>query len=314
MIGAGFVGLIVLNAMFKRQWELTVIEREGQLLPRMLNQPAAEIAAQWLQDQHVGVHCDRSVQAIEQGSDTEKQVVLDDGTRVPADLVIVATGVRPNTELATGTTIETDHGILVDEHLRTSVPTIFAAGDVAQGPVLHQDHREVHAIQPTAVDHGRIAGANMAGQSIAYQGSLSMNVLDICGLQSASFGTWQDENAEQTVIYNPKDSIYRCLSWTDDRLTGAIFVGRANNLGMLTDVGMVKGMIQTGAGLGPWKDYLSKNPFDVRRAFVAAQVPQQLMKQQLLGTPAKARQFRYDSPPTRHQPGPSHQAYVKSRP
>ena len=130
-----------------------------------------------------------------------------------------------------------------------------------------------------------------------------MNVLDVCGLQCASFGHWQDTQAEAFTIHNPRESIYRSLLWTDDRVTGAIFAGQANNLGMLTDVGMVKGLIQSAVSLGPWKQYLRENPFDIRRAFIACDVPNKLMNERLLGEPAAARQYRFDGGAARFQPG-----------
>ena len=314
MIGAGFIGLIVLNAMHKRDWKLTVIERDMQVLPRMLDRQAAGIAGTWLAEQEVDVLTDANVTAIETDDQGKKRVLLDGGATVSADIVIIATGVRPNRSIVDGTSVDVDQGILVDHHLRTNVPSIYAAGDVAQGPVRFSDAREIHAIQPTAVDHGRIAGANMAGQEIEFKGSLAMNVLDVCGLQCASFGHWDDLSAEAMTIENTQDSIYRCLRWTNDQLTGAIFVGRANDMGMLTDVGMAKGLIQTGVHLGEWKDHLRDNPFDIRRVFVAKKVPHLLMQETLLGSPAKARQFRYQQTPAQHQPGGSHDIYVRSQP
>src|SRR5262249_6399649 len=156
---------------------------------------------------------------------------------------------------------------------------IYAAGDVAQGPDLLGDKPAVHAIQPTAVDHGRIAGANMAGQTVHYPGSLLMNILDACGLQCASFGRWNETTAEAITISNSDRPIYRRLLWTGDQITGAVFVGPANDLGMLNDVGMVKGIMQTRTPLGTWKDFLRTNPFDIRRPFVAAKVGQKLAAQ-----------------------------------
>ena len=81
----------------------------------------------------------------------------------------------------------------MNDRMQTSFPNIYAAGDVAQGPDLLGDDPAVHAIQTTAVDHGRVAGANMAGAGVHYPGSLLMNILDVCGLQCASFGNWSDE-------------------------------------------------------------------------------------------------------------------------
>ena len=152
----------------------------------------------------------------------------------------------------------------------------------------------------------------MAGQDIAYSGSLSMNVLDVCGLQCASFGNWGDASSDSIVISNPNESIYRSFLFTEDRMTGAIFVGQANDAGMLTDVGMAKGMVQTGASLGVWKNYLKENPFDMRRAFIATRVPELLASTTLLGRPTANRQFRYGNADAKQRIPPSHGAYVNT--
>ena len=147
--------------------------------------------------------------------------------------------------------------------------------------------------QPTAVDHGRVAGANMAGQEVHYPGSLAMNVVDLCGLQGASFGRWSDAAGETTTIDDPAGFIYRRLVFGDDHLRGAILLGRAGDLGNLSDVGMIKGLIQTRAALGPWKQFLKDNPNDVRRAYVACGVAAKLVGTTLLGRPAEARRYRF---------------------
>ncbi len=313
MIGAGFIGLIVLNAMYKRGWKLSVVEQQSQVLPRMLNSDAANIAKNWLQGRGVDVHTGVSVKAIETTDSGAKRIILSDGSEFETDIVVIGTGVRPNLDLVQGSSIKTDHGILVDDHLRTNVPGIYAAGDCAQGPNLLGGNPEIHAIQPTAVDHGRVAGANMAGQDVTYPGSLSLNVLDVCGLQCASYGHWDDLAADPITIHNPDGSIYRRLLLTDDRITGAIFVGQANDLGMLTDVGMVKGMIQTQTNLGEWKEFLQENPFDIRRAFIATRVPEKLAAISLLGRPTQNRHFRFQQTKATHEPGKSHSTYVNTK-
>ncbi len=305
LIGAGFVGLIVLTAMFKRGWQLTVVEREEHVLPRMLNAQAASLVERWLTRRGVRVRCGTTVAEIGE-VDGRKCVRLENGEELEADVVVVATGVRPNLELVADTPIETDQGILVDDRLQTSVPGIYAGGDVAQGPVLFSDQRQVHAIQPTAVDHGRVAGANMAGHEVHYPGSLLMNVLDCCGLHCASFGHWDNPDAEAMTVSNPGTFIFRQLLWEGDQLTGAIFVGRASDVGLLTDVGMVKGILQTQTPLGPWKEFLRENPFDVRRPFVAAKVPHRLAQTTLLGRPAQPRRFHFGGRRPTTVVGPGH--------
>lgn len=313
MIGAGFIGFIMLGAMYKRGWQLSVVEQQQNVLPRMLDEAAARQVEDWLTGKGIELFCGTTVSSISETGDGSKSVELADGRRLMADVVIVATGIRPNLGLVQGTGIDTDEGILVNDRMQTNLPNIYAGGDVAQGPVLFSDAPAIHAIQPTAVDHGRIAGANMAGQEVHYPGSLSMNVLDACGLQCASFGNWSDTQSEATTISNPSGFVYRKLIWTDDEITGAVFLGRANDLGMLTDVGMVKGIMQTRTRLGPWKTYLSENPFDIRRPYVAVKVAEKLAGTTLLGRPAQPRQYRAGGTPVTTQLGPAHAAYVGTK-
>jgi hypothetical protein len=153
----------------------------------------------------------------------------------------------------------------------------------------------------------------MAGHEVRYPGSLSMNVVDICGLQGASFGRWNDASGEAATIDNPSGFIHRKLVFTDDRITGAIFMGRADDVGMLTDIGMVKGLMQTQTPLGPWQKHLQDHPFDVRRAYVGSGVAAKLVGATLLHRPAKARQFRFGSAEPSSSAGPAHAVFVAGR-
>jgi len=291
---------------------LTVIERESHVLPRMLDADSAALVGSWLDSKGVAVHSGATVTAITEAADGSKSVELADGTKLAADVVIVAAGIKTNTELVNGTGIETDGGILVDDRMQTNLPNIYAGGDVAQGPSLFGG-QEIHSIQPTAVDHGRIAGANMAGHDVQYPGSLSMNVLDVCGLQNASFGNWNDPSAEAMTISSPEGYVYRKLMWSGDEITGALFVGRANDVGMLTDVGMLKGIMQTRTSLGQWKDFLAENPFDIRRPYIATGVAKKLAATTLLGRPAQPRSYRYEGMPAQATVGASHGVYVDAK-
>jgi NAD(P)H-nitrite reductase large subunit len=313
LVGAGFIGFIMLNAMFKRGWKLSVVERESHVLPRMLDAESAGFVQNWLGSQGVDVHAGTTVQEIKQGDGGAKLVQLDNGNQIEADIVVIATGIKANLDLVDGSGIETDQGILVNDQMQTNSANIYAAGDVAQGPVLFGDQSAVHAIQTTAVDHGRVAGANMAGDEVHYAGSLLMNIVDICGLQGASFGAWDDPGAEAMTISNPSGFIYRKLLWRDDQLVGAIFTGRPDDMGMLTDVGMVKGILQTQTSLGPWKQFLAENPFDIRRAYIGAGVAQKLVGSTLLGRPTKAREYKFGGTKVDTKVGPSHSTFVGTK-
>ncbi len=313
LVGAGFIGFIILSALYKRGCDLTVVERESNVLPRMLSGDSAKFVERWLEQKKVKVHTGTSVSGITETSSGTKQVATTVG-EIEADLVVVAVGVNPNTQLATAVGLKSDHGILVNANMQTSDPAIFAAGDCAQGPSLLGGNAEVHAIHPTAVDHGRIAGANMAGKSIAYPGSLSMNVLDVCGLQCVSYGNWNDSSAESFEISSEATNVYRKLLWSGDKISGAMFVGQASNVGMLTDVGMIKGLIQTQTALGDWKDFLKQNPFDVRRAFIGSGVAETLRQTTLLGQAATARTFHSGDRKPKAVVTPHHASYVGQKP
>jgi NAD(P)H-nitrite reductase large subunit len=120
------------------------------------------------------------------------------------------------------------------------------------------------AIQPVAVEHGRLAGLNMAGRRTPHRGSLNMNVLDTMGLISSSFGLWQGAPGGQGAKLIDEESYkYLKLEFLGDRMVGAQCVG-------LTDhVGMLRGLIQTGLPMGEWKDKLLKNPERLREAYLA---------------------------------------------
>jgi NAD(P)H-nitrite reductase large subunit len=192
------------------------------------------------------------------------ELAIAGGGGITADSVVCATGVKPNIGFFEDNGIETDLGVLVDHQLQTSVPGIFAAGDVAQGPEFFTGNREIHAIQPTASEHGRIAALNMAGRTTRYGGSLSMNVLNTLGLVSSSFGQWMGvEGGEETAAADPDHGRYIKLAFRDDMLVGALA------LGLTQHVGVIRGLMQSKVRLGHWKERLMRDPARVMEAYLA---------------------------------------------
>jgi NAD(P)H-nitrite reductase large subunit len=200
----------------------------------------------------------KSVEAVGKG------LKLDIGANsLEADLVVCATGVRPNIEFLADSGIQTDQGILVDDRLQTNIPGIYAAGDVAQGPDFSTGERMVHAIQPTASEHGQIAAANMAGIDTTYRGSLIMNVLNTLGLITASYGLWQGVKGGDRAVTQDKSAFkYLRLEFDGDLLVGSL------SLGLTQHVGVLRGLIQTKAPLGPWKARLMQNPHLIMEAYL----------------------------------------------
>ncbi|MEJ2575931.1 MAG: FAD-dependent oxidoreductase [Gammaproteobacteria bacterium] len=263
LIGAGFIGSIVLEAMAIRGCSLTVIERGERLVPRMMGPEAGELIRRWCESRGVQVHTGASVEAIERAG-SSLRVKLGDGDTVDAEVVISAIGVRPNVGFLAGSGVDIDLGIRVDRRFRSSAADIYAAGDVAQGLDFSTGEDAVHAIQPTATDHGHVAALNMAGQEAEYEGSINMNVLDTLGLISCSFGLWMGrDGGESATLYQPDDYRYLSLQFADDRLIGAHAVG------MTQHVGVLRGLIQRRTPLGEWQPRLLRDPTRIMEAYLA---------------------------------------------
>lgn len=265
LIGAGFIGSIILEALASRGVDLNVIEMENRMVPRMMNERCGGLITRWCEEQGVRVHTSARVASIEPSGTADALVVnLDGGEALLADLVIRATGVIPNTEFLDGSGVETDRGVLVNDYLQTSHPDIYAAGDVALGKDFCTGEYSALAIQPTAADHGRIAGRNMveAGSTL-HQGSVTMNVLDTLGLVSASFGAWHGvAGGDSAELSDPERYRYLSLQFEDDVLVGA------NSLGLTRHVGVLRGLIQSRLHLGVWKQRLSEDPTRIMEAYL----------------------------------------------
>ena len=134
----------------------------------------------------------------------------------------------------------------------------------------------------------------------------------ICTVPALASG--REGSNETTIVSNPTRPIYRKYVWDGDRMVGALFVGPIDDVTMLNDVGMVKGLIQTKQALGNWADYVKENPTDVRRAYVATGTAQKLVSQTLLGAPAKDRAYRVDGKTPQAWKKDSHAPLVGSRP
>ena len=262
LMGAGFIGCIVLEALAARGVDLVVVEMADRMLPRMMDETGGAMIARWCESKGVAVRTGTRVSEIARGNGS-LTLATDGCEPIEADLVVCATGVSPNVDFLDGTGIDRDTGILVDDRLRTSAEDVYAAGDVAQGPDFSTGHREVHAIQPTAVEHGRIAALNMAGIDTPFRGSLSMNVLNTLGLVSSSFGLWMGaEGGERSVAADEARSRYLRLEFEEDRIVGALA------LGLTQHVGVLRGLIQTRVRLGSWLRRLRDDPTLVMNAYL----------------------------------------------
>ena len=287
MVGAGFISFTILNSILALGAKLTIVEIAPRILPRMVDDAAATLVQQWLQKHGVTIRTGSAVTAVEDAKG-KKRLRFKAGPEIVADVVIMATGIRTNLDWLKGAGIAINRGIVVDDHLRSNVANVYAAGDVAEGKDVVTGEAAVHAIEPTAQEHGRVVGANMAGRDVSYRGSLLANIVEVCHLDVASFGAWEDGKAEALSGVRADRPAYRKLLFRGDRVTGAIILGPSSDIWTTNDVGMLKGLVQSGVSLGPWKARLAHNPFDIKPAYIASRATGTLLPETVLGRPSKA--------------------------
>ncbi|MGH1419222.1 MAG: NAD(P)/FAD-dependent oxidoreductase [Hyphomicrobiaceae bacterium] len=267
LVGAGFIGSIVLEALYARGCDLTVVEIAPRMVARMLDETAGGMLGRWCEAKGVKVLTDTKVTNISKSTDgggDNLEVGFSNGSSAPAQLVVMAAGVRPNVGFLVGSNVQVEAGIRVNQYLETTAPNIFAAGDCCEGIDISTGKPDMLAIQPVAVEHGRIAALNMAGIATPHRGSLNMNVLDTMGLISSSFGLWQGAPMGETAkLIDEENFKYLKLEFEGDKMVGAQCVG------MTDHVGMLRGLIQTELHLGIWRDRLLEAPERLREAYVA---------------------------------------------
>ena len=234
VLGSGFVALQAAWAACERGLKVTVVELEAQILPRVLDAPAARILHEQILTYGVDIHTGTRTDSLE--TDRRGKVHLSAGGLDPfsVDAVIVATGARPNDGLLPECLEPGEPGIPVAATMETNVEGVFAAGDVTRGPIAAGGPREIHALWPTAVEQGKVAGANLAGAGLAYGGSLSMNVTEMFGLTVASLGRFVEEAADDVFAWRDLAGIrYLKLVSRAGVPVGAISLGEPEGAALL---------------------------------------------------------------------------------
>jgi nitrite reductase (NADH) large subunit len=246
-IGGGLLGLETAAALRARGASATVLEGFEWLLPRQLARPASELVQQHLEQLGIAVQCGARVAEIV-GDEEVRGVRLANGRELPADVVVLATGVRPNSYLALQSGLEVKRGVVVDDGMRTSDSSILAAGDVAE-------HRGVvYGLWPIALEQGAVAGANAAGADRSFCGAQPANQLKVLDLPVFSVGQFAPGDAADTVVEHRDGSAYRHLVCHDGALVGA------NLIGDMRLAGAIKSAIETGQQLAELPELLQQLP------------------------------------------------------
>ncbi len=192
IIGTGFIGLEMCESLMRRGMQVTLLEKLPQVTPGLDGDMAIRVE-EHLKKSGVAVKTGVSIAEI-----TEDSVILVDGTVIPAGLVLLSTGVRPNVELATaaGVSLGKTGAIAVDTHMRTNLPDIYACGDCAEEYHVVTGQPVYRPLGSTANKTGRIAGDCATGGTLGYRGTLGTGIFRVLGLSVAQTGLSEREARE----------------------------------------------------------------------------------------------------------------------
>jgi len=250
VIGGGLLGLEAGNGLRKMGLAVSVVEFFPRLLPRQMDIAGASLLQRQLEGMGFHFCLGTKTQKIESDG-RELRVFLEGGERLTAELILISAGVRPEIYLNKFLNLPIGTGVKVDDHMRTGVDGIYAAGDLIE-------HRgRYYGSWSAAMEQGRVAGANMAGRDTVYEGTISSNTLKVAGIDLVAAGEIDGEGKRDAAVTRNEDKkTYRKVVFEGDTIIGAIFYGniRGNE--------QIQKAIKLRKNISPWKHELGKEDFD----------------------------------------------------
>lgn len=241
VLGGGLLGLEAANGLLKRGMQVTVVNRAEHLLNRQLDRQAGEFLRRQLADTGMDFKLGATVAAIASRAGHISGVELDNGQKLPADLLVMATGIRPNTALAEAAGLDCRRGIVVDDAMRTSDPAVYSVGECIE-------HRgELFGLVAPAYEQARICAGQLAGGAGSYRTGFAATMLKVTGIDLFSVGDFDgDADCETLRFVDYGLGIYKKVVLRGDVPIGVILYGDTGNanryLGMVRDRVPVRGM------------------------------------------------------------------------
>jgi len=233
VIGGGLIGMSVAEALTKRGIEVTIIELKERILNTILDEQASFMVEKAIRQAGAAITTGHSVTEIS-GTPAAGGIILDNGEVIPCDLVVMAIGLLPRTQLALDAGMKVNRGIVVDHHMAASHKDVYSCGGVAEAYDFVYGEDRLTPIWPNAYIGGRIAGYNMAGVEAEYAGGTAINSLNYFGIDIVSAGMpTPPDNDSYEVISQREGGVYRKIVLQDDLIKGMIFVGNIEKSGMV---------------------------------------------------------------------------------
>ncbi len=218
VIGGGILGLETAGALSKRGATVSLFESHDFLMPRQLNRRASELMKKHLEK--LGINLLENARTKEIAGDYRvREVLLESGDSIPAGLVIIATGIRPNTYLARKAELDVNRGILVNNYLETSFSDVYAAGDVAE------HNGVVYGTWGVSQYQGNMTGLNALGKKLAFGGIPRSNTIKVLGVDLFSIGQFEPVDGSYLVKEDMVGDDFYHFLFHDGKLVGSILLG-----------------------------------------------------------------------------------------
>lgn len=237
VIGAGLIGMKAAEGLVKICKSVDVVELSPRVLPSILDEKSSKQVKKHLEDNGIKFHLENTVvKAVSKGRQITA-VTLKDGKKLACDLLILAVGVRPCTELAEKAELEVNRGIITDtQTMQTSDSNIYAAGDCCVSTDMLDGSKKIIALWPNAVQQGTVAGAQMAGADLTVGGTYSVNAIDFFGLRICTCGLINAQGDEYRDVIKKDGDEYKRLILKEDKLVGFVLINCSQNAGIYTSL------------------------------------------------------------------------------
>ncbi len=237
VIGAGLIGMKAAEGLVKVCKSVDVVELSPRVLPSILDAVSAKQVKKHLENNGIKFHLGNTVtKAVSKGKQITS-VILKDGRKISCDLLVLAVGVRPQTDLAEKAGLEINRGIVTDIHtMQTSDRDIYAAGDCCVSEDMLDGSKKIIALWPNAVQQGTAAGTQMAGGDLVVSGTYSVNAIDFFGLRICTCGLINAQGEQYTDKIKTDGDSYKRLVFEGSRLVGFVLINSSVNAGMYTNL------------------------------------------------------------------------------
>lgn len=226
IMGAGLIGLKAAEGLHEICEDITVVDMADRILPSILDKKGADFVQSHIEKHHIKFILNDAAQSVANNS-----VSLKSGQTLDYDVLIVAVGVRPNTELVKNAGGNVNRGIITDNKQETSLQDIYAAGDCTESFDICTEQNKILALLPNAYMQGEIAGINMAGGDKEFDTAMPMNAIGFFGLHMITAGSMEGECAEAIDENN-----YKKMFFSDNLLKGYILIGEISRAGIYTSL------------------------------------------------------------------------------